>query len=245
MFDTLEGSKLSWFRPISYEPNYRFEMLGVLAFLAVHNGFVLPVSFPIAFYMKLFGLPAASLDVVHDGWPELANGLQQMIDWDESNGRVEDIFMTDYVFTIDTGGAKINVQIDKFAEAAASWPDEHLAKEYGYSQNNPPPPKHCAWIAPRGTHLDRVDSEGNKSSAVPAPQTVNGQNRENYVMHYLWFLVHQSIDRQFQAFARGFFKCISEDNVFVSQKSSKDSLRATQLLYTLKSNQIIGSDHFR
>ncbi|KAI9666113.1 MAG: hypothetical protein M1821_004048 [Bathelium mastoideum] len=210
MFDIIESSKFSWFRPISYEPSYRFEMLGVLAFLAVHNGFVLPISFPDAFYHKLCDVPVNSLADIQDGWPDLAKSLQQMLDWDEAKGDVEDVIMTDYVFTVDAGDVKINVQIDKFDDSQP-WPDKHLAREYGYSQNNPPPLQHSSWVAPRDKHIERVDDEGNRR--LPSPQTVNNRNKDKFVADYTQFLVYKSIARQFGAFAKGFFTCLQKQTL--------------------------------
>ncbi|KAI9691120.1 MAG: hypothetical protein M1822_008740 [Bathelium mastoideum] len=210
MFDIIESSKFSWFRPISYEPSYRFEMLGVLAFLAVHNGFVLPISFPDAFYHKLCDVPVNSLADIQDGWPDLAKSLQQMLDWDEAKGDVEDVIMTDYVFTVDAGDVKINVQIDKFDDSQP-WPDKHLAREYGYSQNNPPPLQHSSWVAPRDKHIERVDDEGNRR--LPSPQTVNNRNKDKFVADYIQFLVYKSIARQFGAFAKGFFTCLQKQTL--------------------------------
>ena len=110
LFATDAQTKMSWFQPGSLEPLYKFELLGLLTSLAVYNGLTLPFTFPIALYRKLLGEPVTRLEHIEDGWPVLAKGLNDLLNWDE--GDVGDVFMRTYVFSTDTptGIRSINIE---------------------------------------------------------------------------------------------------------------------------------------
>ena len=91
-----------WFQPRSLEPLYKFELLGLLASLAVYNGLTLPFTFPLALYRKLLGLTNALRDI-GDGWPALARGLIDLLFW--VDGDVEDVFMRSYEFSVGIPGS--------------------------------------------------------------------------------------------------------------------------------------------
>ena len=93
---------MSWFRPGSLEPLYKFELLGILTSLAIYNGLTLPFNFPIALYMKLLNHQPDHLEDIVDGWPELSKGLRALGEW--ADGDVEDIFCRSYVFSMDVFG---------------------------------------------------------------------------------------------------------------------------------------------
>lgn len=112
LFATDAQTKMSWFQPGSLEPPYKFELLGLLTSLAVYNGLTLPFTFPIALYRKLLGESVTRLEHIEDGWPVLAKGLNDLLNWDE--GDVEDAFMRTYVFSTDTptGIRSVNIELD-------------------------------------------------------------------------------------------------------------------------------------
>ena len=112
LFTTDTETRMSWFQPGSLEPLYKFELLGILASLAVYNGLTLPFTFPLALYRKLLGEPVTQLEHIEDGWPVLAKGLSDLLNWDE--GEVEDVFMRTYVFSTDTptGTRSVNIELD-------------------------------------------------------------------------------------------------------------------------------------
>ncbi|KAL9063353.1 MAG: hypothetical protein Q9157_008284 [Trypethelium eluteriae] len=203
LFTINERTHHSWFRPLSDEPSYRFELLGILVSLAVYSGFVLPFSFPIAFYLKLLDMPVVSIEHIRDGWPELSRGLEALRDWDHPELEVEDAFMRSYVFTIETPGENVDVQIDKFGRLNA-WPDPELAEEDGYyAERNPLPLSHRAWRAPRT----------GPSNELTEPKMVTNKNRRQYIADYIWWLTHKSIEGAFTAFSSGFFTCIDKTNL--------------------------------
>ena len=112
LFSTDAETRMSWFQPGSLEPPYKFELLGLLASLAVYNGLTLPFTFPLALYRKLLGKPVTQLEHIEDGWPVLAKGLNDLLKWDK--GDVEDAFMLTYVFSTDTptGTRSVNIELD-------------------------------------------------------------------------------------------------------------------------------------
>lgn len=109
MFVTDDQSRMSWFQPGSYEPLYKFNLLGLLTSLAVYNGLTLPFTFPLALYRKLLGLHN-TLNDIFDGWPALAKGLEDLLSWEGED--VEDIFVRYFEFSVDIPGARWSVPLD-------------------------------------------------------------------------------------------------------------------------------------
>ncbi|MCJ1418602.1 hypothetical protein MMC32_004950 [Xylographa parallela] len=126
MFTTDARSRMSWFRPCSLEHSFKFELLGLLMSLAIYNGVTLPVTFPLAFYSKLLGLPVTNLSDIQDGWPELTKGLHELLSWSE--GDVADVFMRTYIFAVEIAGGVINVDMEREGRHS-QWPG-------GYSGEN-------------------------------------------------------------------------------------------------------------
>ncbi|CAO3588989.1 unnamed protein product [Absidia cylindrospora] len=120
-----DGTRLYWFRP-SLTPDTRsYEMVGVLLGLAIYNGIILNLQFPMVLWKvlcmsseeKVDALAAAAatngdgdepslftLDDLKQGWPQLAHGLEQLLAWSEQdNGMtVEDAFCQNYEMTTET-----------------------------------------------------------------------------------------------------------------------------------------------
>ncbi|KAL9113552.1 MAG: hypothetical protein Q9227_002290 [Pyrenula ochraceoflavens] len=119
MFTVDESTRMTWFQPGSTVPLWKFEMLGLLFSLAIYNGVTLPVTFPLAFYRKLLGLKVKKIEHIEDGWPELARGFRQMLDW--TDGDVGDVFMRTYEFSYDVYGSRVDVDMEKVGREAP-WP---------------------------------------------------------------------------------------------------------------------------
>jgi len=100
-------TRMTWFVPGSMEPEWKFELIGMLVSLAVFNGLTLPVTFPKALYRKLLGEPVTELHHIADGWPDLANGLTALLEWDEKDGLVEDVFARTYEFSVSVFGEHV------------------------------------------------------------------------------------------------------------------------------------------
>lgn len=111
-------TKMTWFQPGSPEPLWKFELIGMIVSLAVYNGLTLPVTFPKALYRKLLDEDVTELHHIADGWPDLANGLTALLEWDEKDGLVEDIFARTYEFSVEQFGQLISREMG----TTTSWP---------------------------------------------------------------------------------------------------------------------------
>jgi hypothetical protein len=111
-------TQMTWFQPGSPEPLWKFELIGMIVSLAVYNGLTLPVTFPKAMYRKLLDEEVTELHHIADGWPDLANGLTSLLEWDEKDGLVEDIFARTYEFSVEQFGTLVSRQMGK----KSHWP---------------------------------------------------------------------------------------------------------------------------
>ncbi|KAK1759478.1 ubiquitin-protein ligase E3A [Echria macrotheca] len=190
-FSVDERTRMTWFVPGSMEPEWKFEIVGLLVSLAVYNGLTLPVTFPKALYRKLLGEPVTELHHIADGWPDLAHGLTLLLEWDETNGSVEDVFARTYEFSASVFGQNVSREMrPSLGEASSSAGDEW------------PQFPDIAW----------------HSAGHPAPQTgnpgedeapmVTNANRDAFVSDYIRYLTDISVKRQYEAFARGFRMCL-------------------------------------
>ncbi|KAI0408387.1 hypothetical protein F4802DRAFT_549601 [Xylaria palmicola] len=171
-------TRMTWFQPGSLQPEWKYELIGLLVSLAVYNGLTLPVTFPKALYRRLLGEPVTELHHIADGWPEIANGLTNVLEWNESDGSVDDVFVLTYEFSTTMLGKPISRRMDP--SGRESWPQPSL-----YLNED----------------LLRADSP----TDVPS---VTGENRSEYVSDYIRYMTDVSVAPQFEAFARGFRACL-------------------------------------
>ncbi|KAI1741621.1 hypothetical protein F4680DRAFT_56076 [Xylaria scruposa] len=176
---TIDGrTRMTWFQPGSLQPEWKYELIGLLVSLAVYNGLTLPVTFPKALYHKLLGEPVTELHHIADGWPELANGLTNLLEWNESDGAVEDVFVLTYEFSTTMLGQPVTRQMDSSQQE--SWPQPSLRfNAKPLSADNP----------------------------TDAP-SVTAENRNAFVSDYIRYLTDVSVAPQYEAFARGFRTCL-------------------------------------
>ncbi|KAI4131803.1 MAG: hypothetical protein LQ347_002813 [Umbilicaria vellea] len=228
-------TKMSWFQPCALEPLYKFELLGLLTSLAIYNGLTLPVTFPLALYRKLLDMPVTSLEHIRDGWPELAKGLTGLLTW--SDGNVEDVFMRSYVFSAEALGSTLFVDMERVGRNDI-WPPSKADKGKGieestsFGTDQESPRASFAGVENHGSpHSSTEGSDGWINLARPAlsfdefcnsarnlrhrtnsitsqASMVTNENREQYVMDYIFWLTDKSIRPQYEAFARGFFVCL-------------------------------------
>ncbi|KAI4698681.1 hypothetical protein J4E81_005292 [Alternaria sp. BMP 2799] len=128
MFTIDPQTHMTWFQPGSFEPAWKFQMLGILFSLAVYNGITLPITFPLAFYeyLQTLGNPRVEgvadydpIDYISDGWPSLAESFRTLLSW--SDGDVSDVFMREYVFSYSAFGQPIDQNLgDNFPALAES-----------------------------------------------------------------------------------------------------------------------------
>ncbi|POS84703.1 hypothetical protein EPUL_004650 [Erysiphe pulchra] len=122
-------SRMTWFQPGSPEPLWKYELIGLIMSLAVYNGLTLPVTFPKAFYSKLLGEEVTELHQIMDGWPDLANGLTTLLEWDEKNGLVEDIFTRTYEFSVEQFGLPVSREMKADGTNLCNWPQFSLLSQ--------------------------------------------------------------------------------------------------------------------
>ena len=81
MFKSVPESRRLWFNSDSLESAQEFELVGLLVGVAIYNSVILDLRLPRVVYRKLKRLPSSLSDLV-DLQPELARGLQQLLDFD-------------------------------------------------------------------------------------------------------------------------------------------------------------------
>ena len=218
-FITDSQSQMSWFHPCSLEPEYKFELLGLLTSLAIYNGLTLPFNFPRALYLKLLDMPVTSLHDIEDGWPELAKGLKILRDWDGDD--VEDAFSRPYVFSVESFGTVKDWNMDelgkhmlvlKYGIERQLQIEEHKKRVLRELPTLAIEQELIArtrdMITPeRDTYLNKIIRE---NQDIPRePVMVTNANRNRYIRDYIYYLVHNTVREPFAAFRRGFYTCLN------------------------------------
>lgn len=116
LFDFDPETRLSWIRRVVAPDLRSYEMAGVMMGLAIYNGVIMNIQFPYLLW-KVLVLPTESaidekadkhelftLQDLQEGWPSLASGLQQLLDWPDE---VQDVFCRNYEITLDIFGKGI------------------------------------------------------------------------------------------------------------------------------------------
>ncbi|RFU81091.1 hect domain-containing [Trichoderma arundinaceum] len=176
-----DRTRMAWFVPGSVVEEWKFELIGVLVSLAVYNGLTLPVTFPKALYRKLLGEPVEELYHIADGWPALASGLMSLLEWNEKDGQVEDIFARTYEFSVPNIGGNVTREMTK---DMVLWP------------------QNLDWKMRIILPEESIDDQ-------EAPLVTN-DNRDQYVSDYIRYLTDVSVRPQYEAFERGFKSCLSD-----------------------------------
>ena len=208
MFTVDEETRMTWFQPESLEPLFKFEALGVLMSLAVYNSITLPITFPIAFYRRLLGLKVKKLDHVWDGWPQLAENLQGLLEWKE--GDVADVYMRTYEFSYEAFGRIVSIDMLRHGRDVP-WPPSPTKKAKTTSFDVPSEETSDesgtpVLVASRSGVDDLNAADGHQDN--PEAPLVTNANREQYVKDYVLWLTDKSIRPQYEAFARGFYTCL-------------------------------------
>lgn len=63
MFIYQEESRLLWFNGNTFEPNIKFELIGILMGLAIYNNNILDLHLPMACYKKLVNMQPTIQDL--------------------------------------------------------------------------------------------------------------------------------------------------------------------------------------
>ncbi|KAL8664884.1 MAG: hypothetical protein Q9202_002746 [Teloschistes flavicans] len=239
LFTTIdEKTQMTWFRPCSLEPLYKFKLLGLLFSLAIYNGLTLPVNFPLAFYRRLQGYRITAPIQIEDGWPALSKGLQSLLDW--SDGDVSDVFARTYEFTVEAPAENLTIDMKRVGRREP-WIPEQFDPLGGFcipcrTTHSPPPmkrelplpsssdpskrkviPNEDASGSGSGSEKelpvpdDSIEFPVSSTPSTPAPEAdmVTNENRKQYVSDYIFWLTDRSIGPQFHAFADYLFTCIA------------------------------------
>jgi len=230
MFTVDPETRMIWFQPASFEPDWKFQMLGVLFSLAVYNGVTLPVTFPLTLYEHLLAKDSYSYsrdlatDSIRDGWPTLAKSFDELL---SHEGEVADVYMRDYVFSFEAFGHNVDVDMLAF-DGRKKWP----------ARNGPPHPDRfenasawraslkrpaltdTAWLRPTTTKSETGEEIDIETEAPP----VTNANRKNFVKDYIHWLVLRSVERQLSAFTIGFHTCLHPRSLALFTPSTLRSL---------------------
>ena len=202
LFTVDETTRMTWFLPCSSAPLHQYVLIGLLLGLAVYNGLTIPVTFPIALYRKILDLPVESLPHVADGWPSLAKGLLQMLQFE---GSVEDIFVRQYVFSFESQGVTHEINMLEH-NREDPWPPSSAEEQDADGRLSSSP-----WEvldASSTKTQSGAPSEGSGEAASSEGQEagmVTNENRNRYVADYIYWLTDKSVAPQYSAFATGFY----------------------------------------
>ncbi|CAI4217481.1 unnamed protein product [Parascedosporium putredinis] len=195
-FQVDDRTRMAWFVPGSLLETWKYELIGVLFSLAVYNGITLPVTLPKAFYRRLLGEPVDELHHIADGWPDLASGLTTLLEWDEKDGSVEDVFARTYEFSIEVFDAPVSRNMQ--AAPGEAWPRVAVPSDSS---------------APTAFDQNPTD----------APM-VTYDNRSAYVSDYIKYLTDISVRPQYEAFERGFKACLTSKSLNILNSTILQSI---------------------
>ncbi|PSC76156.1 ubiquitin-ligase E3 [Micractinium conductrix] len=100
LFD--EQTRTYWFNAASLEAEVEYALVGAVLGLAIYNGVILDVHFPMVVYKKLLGAEP-TFDDLRAAFPELGRGLQQLLDYE---GDVESVFCRNFTVEYDFYGER-------------------------------------------------------------------------------------------------------------------------------------------
>jgi hypothetical protein len=233
MFTVDPETRMIWFQPASFEPEWKFKMLGILFSLAVYNGVTLPVTFPLAFYEHLLSENLScsysnsfTTNFIRDGWPTLAKSFDELLAYD---GEVADIYLRDYVFSFEAFGQRVNVDMQAFkghkrwpASISQLHPDRFESASALRACIKRPALTHSVWSRPMPHNEIKAETE---------PSLVTNANREEFVQDYIYWLVHRSVERQLSAFVTGFHTCLEARSLnFFSPTTLRDLVEGNPII---------------
>lgn len=243
MFTVDPTTRMTWFQPASLEPDWKFEMLGILFSLAVYNGITLPVTFPLALYHGLLSPNHPCLgpsypnktDFIRDGWPTLAKSFDELLAW--SDGDVADVFMRTYSFSFEAFGRMFDVDMQAFDKPPSGepvpWPADYEGK-FGIPELGPfgpiwapythhPDLSSPAWERPHATPATEGPSDPDPDSPEESPMVTNA-NRDQFVPDYIFWLTFKSVASQLLAFRSGFRSCLAAKSLYLFDPITLKSL---------------------
>mmetsp|Transcript_2710 Transcript_2710/g.3166 ORF Transcript_2710/g.3166 Transcript_2710/m.3166 type:complete len:440 (-) Transcript_2710:382-1701(-) len=92
MFNYHQESKYVWFNGDTYESNIKFELIGALMGLAIYNGIILDIHYPLACYKKLLDLEP-TIEDLKEMIPSTGNSLQYILNC-QSETLEQDLYLS-------------------------------------------------------------------------------------------------------------------------------------------------------
>lgn len=108
MFSYNSKTRLFWFNLYSFEPKIKYELIGVILGLAIFNGIILDIKFPMAIYKKLLG-NKTGIEDLKECDPELYQNLSFLLSTQDKNLKEE--LDTNFTVTADRFGEKIVIPL--------------------------------------------------------------------------------------------------------------------------------------
>lgn len=102
MFKEYE-TRCIWFNEQSFEEYAMYHMIGILCGLAIYNGIIIALPFPLALYKKLLKEPV-KLDDLKDLSPVLVKGLHDLLRYEADD--TEEVFMLNFEITQEAYGQR-------------------------------------------------------------------------------------------------------------------------------------------
>ncbi|KAM7218083.1 ubiquitin-protein ligase E3A [Rhypophila decipiens] len=225
-FSVDERTRMTWFVPGSMEPEWKFELVGLLVSLAVYNGLTLPVTFPKALYRKLLGEPVTELHHIADGWPDLASGLTTLLEWDEKDGLVEDVFARTYEFSVEVFGQVVTREMKPPPSPSAQTSSPTISPRTFKKALNRTKDEQTKWpqFQPTAWQAACHPSPQENNPDEDTAELVTNANRNAYVSDYIRYLADVSIRPQYEAFARGFRACLHPKSLRLLNSSILQSI---------------------
>jgi len=84
MFDLKTESQLFWIKKDTFESNLKFELIGIIFGLAIYNGNILDVHFPLALYKKILDREVTLEDYMQYD-PQMAKSLKAILKYDKDD----------------------------------------------------------------------------------------------------------------------------------------------------------------
>jgi len=131
MFVYYEESRLIWFTTQTWEELTMYALIGVVCGLAIYNGLIVDLPFPLALYKKVLSKSVMLGDLAQIE-PCIGRSLQQLIDYTEDD--LQDVFSLNFQVTQDVygerkqldlipGGADVHVNQENKQQYADSYLD--------------------------------------------------------------------------------------------------------------------------
>lgn len=108
MFRFDEESGLCWFSPSSFENEMEYRLVGIIIGLAIYNGIILDIRFPLACYKRLLGYNV-NLNDLKSIHPSLAHSFEQLLKYEEDD--IEEVMCINFVASYEEYGKVIQVPL--------------------------------------------------------------------------------------------------------------------------------------